>query len=275
MKVHHINGLTMCPRAGRLLNGTGRIVAHCLVVETGAGLVVVDTGLGVAALEKRQQLPAMFRHVVRPRLDPAETVLRQIEALGFSRADVRHIVMTHLDLDHAGGLADFPEATVHVFDDELTAALAPPTRFERERYFALHWGHGPRWSRARVDGERWFGFDAVRSLPGLPPEILLIPLTGHTRGHSGVAIEQGDRWLLHCGDAYFYRGELDVAAPHCTVGFRVVERVVAAQNPARLANRDRLLALKRAHPEFTLFSAHDPDEMAALVTTPVTTPPPS
>src|SRR3546814_2886084 len=58
-------------------------------------------------------------------------------------------------------------------------------------------------------GERWFGFEAVRDLDGLPPEILLVPLPGHTWGHSGVAVqEDGGGWLLHAGDAYFYRGEV-------------------------------------------------------------------
>ncbi|MFD0510570.1 MBL fold metallo-hydrolase [Streptomyces aureus] len=30
--------------------------------------------------------------------------------LGYAVDDVRHIVLTHLDLDHAGGLPDFPRA---------------------------------------------------------------------------------------------------------------------------------------------------------------------
>jgi dihydrofolate reductase len=36
------------------------------------------------------------------------------------------------------------------------------------------------------DGEPWFGFERVRPLDGLPPEIALIPLIGHTFGHAGV-----------------------------------------------------------------------------------------
>ena len=33
----------------------------------------------------------------------------------------------------------------------------------------------------------------MKSLNGLPPEILLIPLRGHTYGHSGFAIQSGDK----------------------------------------------------------------------------------
>ena len=45
-------------------------------------------------------------------------------ALGLDPRDVRHIVVTHLDLDHAGGLADFPDAKVHLHAREHAAAMA-------------------------------------------------------------------------------------------------------------------------------------------------------
>ncbi|MFE6931116.1 MBL fold metallo-hydrolase [Streptomyces sp. NPDC057699] len=43
-----------------------------------------------------------------------QTAARQVEKLGFSRDDVRHIVLTHFDADRIGGLADFPDAQVHL-----------------------------------------------------------------------------------------------------------------------------------------------------------------
>ncbi|WP_197673995.1 MBL fold metallo-hydrolase [Micromonospora narathiwatensis] len=54
-----------------------------------------------------------FLACAQPDLDPHETAVRQIERLGHSPADVRHIVVTHLHRDHTGGLADFPAARVH------------------------------------------------------------------------------------------------------------------------------------------------------------------
>ena len=56
------------------------------------------------------------------RFDPRLTAMRQIERLGFSPREVRHIVMTHLDFDHTGGIEDFPWAAVHVSARELDAA---------------------------------------------------------------------------------------------------------------------------------------------------------
>ncbi|HEY3997622.1 MAG TPA: hypothetical protein VGO93_02075 [Candidatus Xenobia bacterium] len=97
------------------------------------------------------------------------------------------MVPTHLDSDHAGGLADFPHATVHVHDVELAAAMAPRTRNERSRYPAHQWAHGPQWKEHRMGGESWFGFDGVRTVS---EDVVLIPLMGHTRGHVGVAVRR-------------------------------------------------------------------------------------
>jgi hypothetical protein len=50
---HHLNTGTMCPIGRRLVNGTGglfqraRMVCHCLLIETGDGLALVDTGIGL------------------------------------------------------------------------------------------------------------------------------------------------------------------------------------------------------------------------------------
>jgi glyoxylase-like metal-dependent hydrolase (beta-lactamase superfamily II) len=71
-------------------------------------------------------------------------------------------------------------------------------------YRPKQWDEVQHWKYYAPGGEPWFGFEAVRDLEGLPPEILLIPLAGHTRGHAGIAIKTADGWLLHAGDAYFY-----------------------------------------------------------------------
>src|SRR3954471_1150500 len=112
--VHHLNCATMCPVAGWLM-GTkgwrGLMVAQCLLVETERdGLVLVDSGFGTRDLAGHTGISRMFRTLVRPTLDPAEPAVAQVAALGFDPADVRHVVVTHLDLDHAGGIADFPNA---------------------------------------------------------------------------------------------------------------------------------------------------------------------
>jgi glyoxylase-like metal-dependent hydrolase (beta-lactamase superfamily II) len=104
----------------------------------------------------------------------------------------------------------------------------------------------------------------VRELPGLPPEILLVPLIGHTVGHTGVAVRDGDRWLLHAGDAYFFHGEMRPEAHWCTPALRLMQNQAETARGLRLANQDRLRELVGSHgDEVTVFSAHDPVELRA------------
>ncbi len=269
MRVHHLSCGSLCPHGGRLVGGEGGllstadVVCHCLLIESSDGLVLVDTGFGTDDTRNPAQLGQPFRAIVRPRPQVERAAVTQVERLGFAAADVRRIVTTHLDLDHTGGLPDFPDAEVHVLAPELAAALHPSLR-ERGRYVATHWKHGPRWveHRSEAGGDRWFGFESVRILPGLDVEVALIPLAGHSLGHTGVAVNAGDRWLLHCGDAYFNRGEIAIP-PTCPPGLRVFQRLLAADNRARVDNAARLRELAASHgDEVALFCAHDPHELA-------------
>jgi glyoxylase-like metal-dependent hydrolase (beta-lactamase superfamily II) len=262
-KVHHLACGTMCPHGGRLISGEGsalgkaRIVCHCLLVEGSDGLVLIDTGFGLDDMRNTRQLGAIFATLFRPQAREADTAIEQVRALGHSSEDVRHIVATHLDVDHAGGLPDFPDAQVHVIAAELKAATNPNWR-ERERYVAVHWAHGPKWVEHGAEGDDWFGFQSVRVLPGVEPEIVLVPLFGHTRGHTGVAVKQGERWLLHCGDAFFHRGEMQTP-PSCPPVLKGFQNLNSVDNAARRQNSERLreLALREAG-QVELFCAHDP-----------------
>lgn len=263
MRIHHINCGTMCPISARLVNGrgglfeTGEMVCHCLLVETDGGLVLVDSGFGMGDIEEPERLGAL-RPLLRAKLDPAETAVRQVEALGFSADDVRHVVLTHLDLDHAGGIGDFPRARVHLMRRERDAALEHRLA-ERMRYRQAQWAHGPDWHAYDVRGEPWLGFQAVRELDGLPPEILLVPLYGHSRGHAGVAIDTPEGWLLHCGDAYFHHGEVDPESPTCPPGLVAFQAAAEVNRSERLWNQRRLRALVREQGhQVRVVNAHDP-----------------
>ncbi len=261
--IHHLNCGTMCPRGARLLAGEGglieptRLVCHCLLIEGADGLVLIDTGFGNGDVHTPRRLGMLFRAAVRPQLILGETAHSQIIARGFQAGDVRHIVTTHLDLDHSGGLPDFPDAEVHLLGAELSAAMKPSLR-ERARYIGAHWAHNPRWVEHEAGGEEWFGFESVRILPGSDAEILMIPLPGHTRGHTGVAVREGGRWLLHCGDAYFRQSEVQTP-PSCPPGLVLFEALTMIDGGLRRRNLERLRELAGRHSEeVELVCSHDP-----------------
>jgi glyoxylase-like metal-dependent hydrolase (beta-lactamase superfamily II) len=257
----------MCPIAGFLMGAKGwrgLMVAHCLLVETERdGLVLVDTGFGTRDVDGATPLSTAFRTLVGPTLDRTETAVAQVAALGFSPADVRHVVVTHLDLDHAGGLCDFPDAQVHLHAREHAAAMARGSFKERERYIRAHWAHGPRWELYQEDGDTWRGLPAVTRLRGLDADFALVPMHGHTRGHSAIVVRDRDRWLVHAGDAYFHRHSID-GAGRVPTGFSAFERAMQTDGPARRASLAALRQLHASHTDVAVFCAHDVGELAAF-----------
>jgi glyoxylase-like metal-dependent hydrolase (beta-lactamase superfamily II) len=267
IRVHH---LSCAHLLGMRLGGTP-LACHVLLVETPAsGLVLVDSGLGTADYaDIGSRLGAVFARVyARPAVAPALAAIHQVAALGFDPRDVRHIVQTHLDLDHVGGLSDFPWATVHVHATELAAATARATVKDRGRYRPSMWAHRPRWQTFSERGEDWFGFGAVRALSGLPAEILAVPLPGHTSGHCGVAIDTAEGWLLDAGDAFFDPREVEGPTRRCAPQLRLFEHIVTTDRPLRIANQDRLRELVAHHPEIEVFCAHDPTALARAAARP-------
>lgn len=178
---------------------------HCLLLEDPSGLALVDTGIGLrdvanptGRLDQRVIDEAGFQ------FNEADTAVRQIEQLGFQARDVGHIILTHGDPDHTGGLADFSSAEVYISKEEYASI-----RNGHFRYAPAHYTYGPRWNCYPSMKRTWFGLEARPLALGFQAQVLLIPLFGHTLGHCGVAIEQDNGWLLHVGDAYYLRDELE------------------------------------------------------------------
>ena len=236
---------------------------HCLLIETGAGLVLVDTGFGTEDMARpRPRLPGVFIRLAGIRFDPLDTALEQVRERGFKPQDVRHIVLTHLDFDHAGGITDFPAAAVHVLAEEAAAARRRRGFVARRRYRPAQWRAAAKWQEYRPDGKEWFGFPAVQPLNDLPPGIVMVPLPGHSPGHCGVAVQSAGRWLLHAGDAYFAHAELDARHPRCPAALAAAQWLTQTDGAARRQSRQRLRDLAaRAREDVMIVCSHDLDEL--------------
>ena len=268
MRIHHLNAGTMSPVGARLINGRGglferaRLVCHTLVIETGDRLVLVDTGFGLKAVAHRELLPPRWVRNVAPRLVQAETVFEQIRALGRKPEDVRDILITHLDRDHAGGLADFPWARVHLSHTEYRAAVAGELPVPPGRYSTYQFSHGPNWMTYRDFAESWFGLPSARIDLGGDAEMRLVALPGHTLGHCGVAIRTSSGWLLHAGDSYYVRSQI-ATPPRSPPMLAYFRRRADSDRAQRIASSHAVSEVSRRS-DVTVFCTHDPQELETM-----------
>lgn len=236
MTIRCLNCASMTPWWPRWqLGGT------CLLVKRDQGWVLVDTGLGLHDHESPSPLVKFYRLDFGIRYAPEECAVSQLARAGLQPDAIHDIVLTHLHFDHAGGLPDFPAASVHLHRREYEAVRHPTTWLERFAYDRRDVAHGPAWVLYEEITGQWFGFDAIR-LP-FSPRMFLIPLFGHTSGHCGVAIETEDGWFFQVGDALPLSADFDL-----TPGW--LNRLVLG------AHCERLRAFSISHPEVRLLAGH-------------------
>lgn len=231
----------------------GSAIGHCLLVEVNDQLLLIDAGIGL--LESKEPEKRLGRELIEVtgfEFDERLTAIRQIEELGFDPENVKHIICSHLDPDHIGGIQDFPNAKVHVSKEEYDS-------FKRgnERYLTQQLAHNPELKLYAINDTDWFGLPARKVELNGPITIYLIPLFGHTLGHCGVAIKTNEQWTFYVGDAYYLRAELaDKNHP-----VDQLATIRAVDNPMRLASLDKVRnVIKNFGDQMEYFGYHDPTE---------------
>lgn len=236
-------------------------VCNCLLIEDNEKLVLIDSGLGELEIDTlhllSQRIPAIYDIPINPNL----AATRQLSCLGYGRDRVTDIVLTHLDLDHAGGLKDFPAAHVHLSKEEHSNR-------QDSRYLQDQFSHRPHWEPVSYFDERWFNFAAKTLLILDEVDIKLIPLPGHTLGHCGVAVRDrrlSAKWIFHVGDAYYHRSELHY--PNSNASF--VSRLSAFDDSVRQETLSKLRYLAEIRwKEVSMISSHDASENIQETTEP-------
>ena len=260
MKIHHLNCGTLCPTGlGLLFKSQTKLVCHCLLIEKPDGLVLVDTGFGLQDCRNPTERLGSTYKLIGPVLSENETAAQQIQALGLSAGDVTDIIVTHLDFDHAGGISDFPNANVHVLQDEYDAASSDSFNLQNfQRYKKSQWKDHKKWTFHPSTGEDWLGFEAIRPMPRSKDQILMIPLSGHTKGHAGIAINTSMGWLLHAGDCFYSHASMNLENFRLPRALSTFEHFMAYDDQLRLRNVERLRELKRQMgANVDIFCAHD------------------
>jgi len=160
-----------------------------LVVETPERTILWDTGSHPDAGEGYWPEPLYdaFAHV-----DAAEhTLVGDLADAGYALADIDAVVMSHLHLDHAGGLSEFAgtDVPIYVHREELPYAYYSATTDEGSiAYLAADFDHDLNWTV--VHGDSYHLTEGVE----------LLHLPGHTPGLLGALIERSGDPLLVVGD---------------------------------------------------------------------------
>jgi len=206
------------------------------VIEHPDGVALFDSGLPASMLDREESyLKALQTQGLDVSLTPEETLTRHLERLEIDPGRVRHVVVSHLHFDHAGGLREVPNATLVVQRREWEAGFEPEVSARyglRKRYFDL--GH----EVTLVDGEHdVFGDGSV----------VCIASYGHTPGHQSLRVRSGQGDHILVADACY----------HCGV---VESRSFPEYSDRAAMNRslDALLAVRE--PETVMIFGHDPDQ---------------
>lgn len=235
------------------------MICRVLVIESGSDLTLIDTGFGLRDVDVPQRL-GWARLGLGLKLRAGDCARSQLEAGGRDPERVRDIVLTHLDLDHAGGVEDFPDSRVHVSSREAEAAQTRRSLGERLRYRPQQLTPD-RWQLYSPENseENWFGFASQRiTTQSSDLDLRLVSLPGHTRGHCGVALRSDEQhWLLHVGDSYYSRTELDPGSDSWALRRF---RASIDFDPQHARNTLSKLRELEENSEVSLIGSHDPRE---------------
>ena len=225
---------------------------YAFAIEHPEGVIVVDTGETARAAQPGYfaRWHPVFRLAVREWVESEEKIGPQLERLGIGGRDVRRVVMTHLHTDHAGGLHHFPDTEILVARAEIEYARG---LFGRVRgYPSARW---PSWfDPTPID----FAAQPLGPFPETvrltaAGDVTLVSLPGHSPGHLGVLVEDGDHTVLLAGDSSYTEGLLLRG---------VVDGVGPDEQGERIAQQ-RIRDYAASHPTVYLV-AHDPDTGARL-----------
>ncbi|PKN84918.1 MAG: hypothetical protein CVU46_12685 [Chloroflexi bacterium HGW-Chloroflexi-8] len=172
---------------------------YVIVFETNHGMVMIDSGYGIQDFMHPNLVTRFFTSFVHTPRDPVYCAINQLPKFNVDPHDVKHIILTHMHIDHAGGIADFPWAKIHVWEQELLSALHHRGKLGIG-YNTSQWKNHDLWQTYNMTNCEWFGLPAVQ-LAEFSPEIFLIPTPGHTPGHCMVAFRSENKWILQTGSA--------------------------------------------------------------------------
>jgi N-acyl homoserine lactone hydrolase len=181
-------------------NWTEWLPIYAWAIDHPEGVIVVDTGQGAHLLETGKSLHPYMRWEAAFEIDREQEIGPQLRGLGIGPRDVKKVVLTHLHIDHDGGLAHFPNSEILVARGELQASKGFIGRVRG--YLPNRW---PSWfdpTPLDFEGEQFGSFAYSRRLTKAG-DVLAISTPGHTANHVSVVVRDGDTTFFLAGDTSY------------------------------------------------------------------------
>jgi glyoxylase-like metal-dependent hydrolase (beta-lactamase superfamily II) len=222
---------------------------YAFAIEHRDGVILVDSGSN-AGLNSLPRWHPYFRLAVRFEIEREQEAGPQLRALGIGRRDVKTVVLTHLHIDHDGGLADFDASTVLVSPGELKAASG--FAGEIRGYLPQRWPKGFDPQPLALADETFGPFSKSRRVTA-DGAVVAIPTPGHTGDHLSLAVDDDDGLVILAGDASYTEANMTAGQ----VDGVSADETVARATLAKL----RDLATRRSA---VYLPTHDPDSALRL-----------
>lgn len=219
-----------------------------LIDHPTAGLILWDTGPGIyeTYMESWASVCDIFEPINRSQVQGLD---KAIELAGYNINDVKHIVLSHLHMDHAGGLQYFKgheDITVWVHEIEMKHAYwVIGTGIDRSSYMDYYLG---------LMDYNWTTFDDTSF--DLFPGITLYLIAGHTPGLIMMRVN-----LRDSGTIIFASDHLPLSEayePRFQPGWDLRDHAAWHRSTLRLKQLQRLT-------NATVVFGHDPQNLAKLV----------
>lgn len=243
-----------------LLTGKPPATVPCpafLLRHPSAGAILVDTGLHPSiATDGQENFGRLAARAGNPTLAPGADVPAQLRARGLDPGEIPVVVMTHLHIDHASAISEFPQSTFVVSEVEWKAATAGPRPLlngYRRRQFDYAFDYRTvDFDRGGIDSYASFGrsFDLFGD-----GSVRLAYTPGHSAGHTSVIARLRERDFVIGGDATYTEAQLEGSAP-------LSPRPFDAHNYRRSLQELRLF--RREYPQAIVTPGHDPGFYAKL-----------
>ena len=181
-------------------NWTEWMPTYAWVIDSKEGIIVVDTGQATHLLETGKSLHPYVRWEVVFRIEREQEIGPQLRGMGIGPRDVKRVVLTHLHMDHDGGLVHFPNSEILVAPGELEIARGIMGRIRG--YLPNRW---PSWFDPKpldLAAEPFGPFASSRRLTQAG-DVVAVATPGHTADHVSVIVGDGDTTFFLAGDTSY------------------------------------------------------------------------